>query len=293
MLLTSHGTGGERRRLRIHSERHRPMAWRGFDLADLVFEADSTDGRTYRFSLSAADVAAVASAAGAAGRFRHVAALFVHPRGPYSGRPDVDAWTAARDARRYSGPWPVVAHPPCARWSAYTFFARGGVKQDKQIGDDGGCFAAALRAVRTWGGVLEHPRYSRAWPAFGIQRPPRGGGWQRLGCGGWTCEVWQGRYGGKVPKPTWLYYYGARPPAPLDWKVATKREAVFTTFYRNDRRRSRRSGLTLQSTQQRSRTPDRFRDVLLELARGAGGAAQGARGASVEIRPSRAAGERG
>ena len=64
-----------------------------------------------------------------------------------------------------------------------------------------------LRAVRTWCGVIEHPRYSRAWRAFGIQRPAGGGGWQRLVCGGWTCEVWQGRYGGRVPKPTWLYYY--------------------------------------------------------------------------------------
>ena len=290
MRLVSHGTGGERRRLRVHCGRDRALVYRGRELGEHVFEADSTDGRTYRFSLSAADMAA----AGAAGRFRRVAALFVHPRGPYAGMADVDAWPVARDARRYSGPWPVVAHPPCARWSAYTFFARGGVKQDKQIGDDGGCFAAALRAVRTWGGVIEHPRYSRAWRAFGIQRPPRGGGWQRLACGGWTCEVWQGRYGGKVPKPTWLYYYGVRPPASLDWKVATKREAVFSTFHRNDRRGSRRSALTLMSTQQRSRTPDRFRDVLIELARGAieggaGGAVLGARRATVEIRPSRAA----
>ena len=178
----------------------------------------------------------------------------------------------ARDARLYSGPWPVVAHPPCARWSAYTLFARGGVKQHRAIGDDGGCFAAALRAVRTWGGVLEHPRYSRAWRAFGIPHPPRGGGWQRLICGGWTCEVWQGRYGSPIPKPTWLYYFspGGIAPASLDWAMAVERRAAFTTLHRNDSRRpSRRSAITLMSTQQRSRTPDRFRDVLIAMARGA------------------------
>jgi hypothetical protein len=95
-----------------------------------------------------------------------VAALYVEAGGVYYGLPDVDPWDEARDARRYPGPWPVVAHPPCNRWSIM-------VESNPQIrdllGQDGGTFAAALDAVRTYGGVLEHPALTRAW-AGGLRR---------------------------------------------------------------------------------------------------------------------------
>ena len=45
-----------------------------------------------------------------------IAALYVESRGVYAGLPDVDLRDRDRDARTYAGPWPVVAHPPCARW---------------------------------------------------------------------------------------------------------------------------------------------------------------------------------
>ena len=43
------------------------------------------------------------------------------------------------------------------------------------LGDDEGCFAAALDAMRRHGGVLEPPEASPA--AFGFLTPPRAGGW--------------------------------------------------------------------------------------------------------------------
>src|SRR5207248_1894555 len=120
-----------------------------------------------------------------------IAALYVETNGVYYGLPDVDPWDEARDARKYAGPWPVVAHPPCARWSRLAGFteARFGYKR----GDDGGCFEAALHAVRTYGGVLEHPAYSSAWAHFGLAKPYWRGGWSVALDGGASCYVEQGR----------------------------------------------------------------------------------------------------
>ena len=52
---------------------------------------------------------------------RTIAALFVEEGGCYYGLDGVEAWGVSRDARKYDGPFPVVAHPPCARWSALWF----------------------------------------------------------------------------------------------------------------------------------------------------------------------------
>lgn len=145
-----------------------------------------------------------------------IAALFVQTGGAYFGTAGVDPWDESRDARRYAGPWPVVAHPPCSRWCQLAYINQK--RYGHRVGDDGGCFAAALAAVRTWGGVLEHPAFSYAWPAFGLTKPPRGGRWARAADGlGWVCEVSQAAYGHRARKLTWLYYVGATPPPELDW----------------------------------------------------------------------------
>lgn len=84
----------------------------------------------------------------------HVAALFVEKDGSYYGLPDVTPWDKVLDARKYDGPFPVVAHPPCQLWGAMAAvnFARWGGEHNRP-GNDGGCFASALASVNTWGGV--------------------------------------------------------------------------------------------------------------------------------------------
>src|SRR6185312_6400851 len=136
-----------------------------------------------------------------------ITALYVKTNGPYFGIPDVDPWDEERDARNYSGPFPVIAHPPCQRWGKMWFGQPGGIRKKK--GDDGGCFAHALSSVRDWTGVLEHPAYSHAWEHFGLAKPPRKGGWIKADDrGGSTCCIEQGRYGHYARKPTWLYVVG-------------------------------------------------------------------------------------
>jgi hypothetical protein len=74
-----------------------------------------------------------------------IAALFVLPDGPYAQVPDVECWSQDRDARRYGGPYRVIAHPPCERWGRY-WHGGPSARMRRFKGDDAGCFAAALEA---------------------------------------------------------------------------------------------------------------------------------------------------
>lgn len=191
-----------------------------------------------------------------------VAALFVQADGCYADLDDVDPWPESRDARLYEGPFPVVAHPPCQRWGAMAAvnFARWGGEHNRP-GNDGGCFAAALDAVRTWGGVLEHPAATRAFAAHRLPKP-KGAGWQRTTCGGWVCEVWQSAYGHRANKATWLYYHGTNTPHELRWERLKGTHQI--GFYDQ---RGKASNKPTLSRREANATPVEFRDALISLAR--------------------------
>jgi hypothetical protein len=128
-----------------------------------------------------------------------LAVLFVRRDSPYA-RFAVDLWCEERDARRYEGPWPVVAHPPCRGWGRLRHLAKVAPHELELA-------LWAVHCVRSFGGVLEHPAGSTLWGAAGL--PPPGG--TRDDFGGWSMSVDQGRFGHGAPKSTWLYVCGTEP----------------------------------------------------------------------------------
>lgn len=226
-----------------------------------------------------------------------IAALYVETDGCYAGVPGVDPWDEARDARLYGGPWPVVAHPPCQRWGR---FHHGSTRKPHQfrLGDDGGCFAAALMTLSEHGGVIEHPCDSKAWRWFGLKAPKRFAGWQRTpgplvwwrdgdtihmrdrrAGEWWTCYVEQGHYGHMSRKPTWLLARGVELPA-LNWSKGEQRLHP-VALARYGYAKARRIGMTAMvggknKTKIRNATPIEFRDVLIGIARSAHRAAKAA-----------------
>ena len=198
-----------------------------------------------------------------------IAALYVETDGVYFGLPGVDPWDRRRDARDYAGPWPVVAHPDCSRWGR---FWHGSTRKPHQyrLGDDGGCFISALISVRAFGGVLEHPADSKAWPCFGLAAPPRAGGWVDADRkGGRTCYVEQAHYGHFARKGTWLYARHVDLPE-LIWGPSPQRLPTYAVE-RYGYAKARRIGVMAavggkDKTKIRNATPPAFRDLLLSIA---------------------------
>lgn len=202
-----------------------------------------------------------------------IAALFVETDGCYFNLPGVDPWDEKRDARLYDGPYPVVAHPPCQRWGKLwagqpLHIKKTGIRKIK--GDDGGCFKAALDAVRKFGGVIEHPFGSHAWPHFGLNKPDRKGGWIVADFfGGWTCCVEQGRYGHYARKPTFLYAVNCELPD-LDFGIGEPRldPKVIERMGLKRAKRLGEMGARGGGTDSKPRigTPEPFRDILIKMA---------------------------
>lgn len=202
-----------------------------------------------------------------------IAALFVETGGSYFNLPGVDPWDESRDARLYPGPYPVIAHPPCQRWGKMwmgspSYVAKTGIRKVK--GDDDGCFKSALDSVRKFGGILEHPYGSHAWPHFGMTKPPRSGGWIKADeHGGFTCFVEQGKYGHWMRKPTYLYAVRCDLPE-LIWGISKPNYPQWAIDKYGIERVKRMGEIAFKGggtdSSARIGTPTAFRDLLIEMA---------------------------
>jgi hypothetical protein len=128
-----------------------------------------------------------------------VAILFARATSEYKRIPGCDVFDLARDAHTFDGNAPVVAHPPCRAWGRLRHLAKPRA-DERELG------IFAVEMVRRCGGVLEHPVHSTLWEAAGLPAPGT-----RDAFGGWTLPIYQGHFGHRAPKATWLYIKGCEP----------------------------------------------------------------------------------
>lgn len=138
-----------------------------------------------------------------------VAILFARADSNYKALPGCDVWDAERDARRWPGGCPVVAHPPCRAWGRLRHFA-------KPRPDEKALALWAVEQVRKFGGVLEHPASSTLWPVAELPAPGKRDQW-----GGWTLPIHQHWWGHRAEKATLLYIVGCEPAnvPPLPYRI--------------------------------------------------------------------------
>lgn len=186
---------------------------------------------------------------------RTVAVLFARGDSIYKTMPGCDVWDIDRDARRWPGGAPIVAHPPCRAWGGLRHFA-------KPRPDERELATWAVDRIRENGGVLEHPRASRLWPEYGLPLPGSG----RDQWGGWSIGIDQDWFGHRAEKRTLLYVVGCSPldlpPMPL--RLDEPSHVVTNGADRRAGSHGRRPEITKP---EREHTPPLLADWLVSVAR--------------------------
>lgn len=179
-----------------------------------------------------------------------VAVLFARADSIYKSLRDCDVWDAERDALRWNGGAPVVAHPPCRAWGRLRQFAkpRPGEKMLAIL---------AVANVRAFGGVLEHPAESTLWEHCSLPRP----GEFRDAWDGYSIEIEQFHWGHRAEKATWLYIVGCQPS---QLPAFPRREGRPTHCIRPTKSYPRLPSVTKR---EREATPPELAEWLVEVAR--------------------------
>ena len=126
-----------------------------------------------------------------------IAVLFARKDSRYKELDGYDVYDIDRDARKYAADYPVIAHPPCRAWGRLSHMAN-------PRPDEKDLAIFALKKVREFGGVLEHPTGSRLWKEQNLplenEFPDE--------YGGFTIEIDQFDFGHVAHKKTKLYICG-------------------------------------------------------------------------------------
>ena len=185
-----------------------------------------------------------------------IAVLFARRDSAYKKYQGLDVYDAERNAYTFKGGVPVIAHPPCRAWGKLSHMAnpRPGEKD---------LALYALGVVRTYGGVLEHPKGSKLWKD---QNLPTGNETDEHG--GFTLEIDQYDFGHVAPKKTLLYIVGITrdqlPPLPPK-NTATPTRSIAGNI----------KGTKRCTQYQREYTPDALIDFLVTICNNVVAAQQG------------------
>lgn len=184
-----------------------------------------------------------------------VSALYVREDSIYKIM-GVDCWDIDRDARNWPGGNAVIAHPPCRAWGLLSQFA-------KPRPDEKELALHAVKMIRKWGGVLEHPYGSKLWEELidGCRLPKPG----RFDVfGGYTICINQSWYGHKAQKKTFLYIVGC-PKAMLP-NIPITYDAIEYVV----RPSKNGTGAKIITKKEREATPPRLAKWLIDVATTAG-----------------------
>lgn len=141
---------------------------------------------------------------------RTVAILCASKKTAYREIPDLEIYDEVRDARTFTGDMPVIAHPPCRRWTKFgmamtkaRFIRCGKETPQDEIDAERELGLFCTHMVMKNGGILEQPAGSKLFTAARLPLP---GSMQSPHS--FTVEVWQKWWGYPVKKATWLYFRG-------------------------------------------------------------------------------------
>jgi hypothetical protein len=195
-----------------------------------------------------------------------VAILCCSTKSVYKTMPDLECYDEKRDARTFTGGMPVIAHPPCRRWTQYGMAMmqarqtrHGIITPESEVNEERELGVFCAEQVKQWGGILEQPARSKLFAAAGLPLPG-----SPQSADSFSLHVWQSWWGYPVKKGTWLYFRGIsqfaidipfrlwNPPSGQQW------------YWYN-----RGKGSGSANAEIRSRTVPAFAQWLVDLARSA------------------------